>query len=58
MASQKDQASKTVHAPVVEEVTLEQAQKILNAEGFHRVVQISRDPKTGHIIDLVLRELA
>jgi hypothetical protein len=56
MAGEKDQGKG--RAPIIEEVTLESAQRILNAEGFHRVIQISRDPRSGKIIDLVLREVA
>jgi hypothetical protein len=42
--------------PVVEEINLESALRILNQKGFDRLIQVSRDPKTGHIIDVVLRE--
>ena len=43
-------------SPIVEEISLESAERILKQEGFNRVIQISRDPKSGQIVDLLLRE--
>jgi hypothetical protein len=54
-APSKPAAQRTL-APVVEEITIEQARRILGKRGFNRMIQVSRDPATGRIIDLILRE--
>lgn len=42
--------------PEVEEVTIQQATRVLREKGFNRVIQVRRDPSTGKILDLFLRE--
>ena len=54
----KEQPNVAKDRPVVEEITIETAKRILDQKGFKRLIQVSRDPRTGHIIDLVLREMA